>query len=241
MEKLNIAEILKDCPKGLELYSPIFGNVYLDEIRPHLAVVVRTPDGQKEEFLYDGRFGVNGECMLFPSRANRNWSTFQRPFKDGDVVFYSNTIAIFKEWGDETLFRTYCTFYTTVSNPAYQFEISRPLNGKGIRREARFATLEEKEKLFDAIKANGYKWNPETKTLEKLGKEKFDITTLKPFDKVLVRDTNEYCWHATFYSHHTGTYFYSTNGLYAQCIPFEENKHLLGTTDDCDEYYKTWE
>ena len=25
------------------------------------------------------------------------------------------------------------------------------------------------------------------------------------------------------------------------CIPFEGNELLLGTTDDCSEYYKTWE
>ena len=27
---------------------------------------------------------------------------------------------------------------------------------------------------------------------------------------------------------------------YKQCIPYEGNEHLLGTTDDCDDYYKTW-
>lgn len=30
------------------------------------------------------------------------------------------------------------------------------------------------------------------------------------------------------------------SGFY-QCIPYEDNEHLLGTTNDCDEYYKTWE
>ena len=28
---INVAELLKDCPKGMELYSPIFGEVYLKE------------------------------------------------------------------------------------------------------------------------------------------------------------------------------------------------------------------
>ena len=39
----------------------------------------------------------------------------------------------------------------------------------------RFATEEEKEKLFQAIKENGYKWNAETKTLEKLSQPKFKV------------------------------------------------------------------
>ena len=89
MEKINIAELLKDCPQGMELYSPIFGNVYLDKIRPHLAIVVTTDKKQgdfKEEFIYDGRYGMNGECMLFPSRDKTTWEGFQRPFKVGDIV-----------------------------------------------------------------------------------------------------------------------------------------------------------
>lgn len=67
-EKINIAELLKDYPKGTKLYSPIFGDVYLEKIRPHLAVVVTTESNDKEEFLYDGRYGINGECILFPSK-----------------------------------------------------------------------------------------------------------------------------------------------------------------------------
>ena len=92
-EKINIAELLKDCPQGMELYSPIFGKVYLDKIRPHLAIVVTTDKKQgdfKEEFLYDGRYGMNGECMLFPSKGKTTWEGFQRPFKDGDKKVYED-------------------------------------------------------------------------------------------------------------------------------------------------------
>ena len=98
--KINIAELLKDCAKGTKLYSPIFGEVYLDKIRPHLAIIVTT-DKYKEEFLYDGRYGMNGECLLFPSKENRDWSKFQRPFKDGDIITYrfggSMVAGIYKE------------------------------------------------------------------------------------------------------------------------------------------------
>jgi hypothetical protein len=94
MEKLNIAELLKDCPKGIKLYSPIFGDVYLEKIRPHLVIVVTTDKEQgdfKEEFLYDGRYGINGECMLFPSKGKTTWEGFQRPFKNGDTIVYDNS------------------------------------------------------------------------------------------------------------------------------------------------------
>lgn len=28
---------------------------------------------------------------------------------------------------------------------------------------------------------------------------------------------------------------------YKQCIPYENNKHLFDTTDDCNNFYKIWE
>ena len=75
--------------------------------------------------------------------------------------------------------------------------------------------------------------------------DKFDITTLKPFDKVLVRDENGQKWMCDIFS-----YYDDKNPRYPfwgvgrsnskQCIPYEENKHLLGTTNDCDEFYKNW-
>lgn len=183
MTKINIVELLKNCPKGMELYSPIFGDVYLDETRPSLSeivktsVVVRTSDKQKEEFLYDGRFGINGECMLFPSKENRDWSTFQKPFKDGDILFVKsayNWILIYKESKDkEDLYK-----YAGISDhPIHNYIVHGdcPLCCKKDVSEIRFATEEEKEKLFKAIKDNGYQWNSETKTLEKLIKPKFKV------------------------------------------------------------------
>ena len=73
---------------------------------------------------------------------------------------------------------------------------------------------------------------------------KFDITTLKPFEsRVLVRDNDCGEWRCAFWGHlKRGKYMkYDTiRGIYRQCIPYENNEHLLGTTNDCDEYYKTW-
>ena len=158
-----------------------------------------------------------------------------------------------------------------------------------------FATEEEKQKLFDAIKDNGYKWNAETKTLEKLiepkfkvgdkiklkgGDEfgiitqvadcfytiknknnthcwpikkqddwelvpnKFDITTLKPFDKVLVRNRHDSVWAPAFWGYYSKEYarsFVVAGGnTFEQCIPYEGNEHLLNSNKDCDEFYRTW-
>lgn len=76
---------------------------------------------------------------------------------------------------------------------------------------------------------------------------KFDINTLKPFDKILVRLTKDGVWNATFFSHYDekvkwGCYRFVTTSSksYSMCIPYKDNEHLLGTSDDCDDYYKTW-
>ena len=410
---INIAEILDKCTKGTKLYSPIFGDVYLEKIRPHLAVIVNRNKDEKNlvEFLYDGRYTLNGECMLFPSKENRDWNTFKvgpnfkvgnwitngkytwkvisvdnfdytlqnqlgeyvndsidyvnkvfhlwtiKDAKAGDVIFYDDGwTCIFKRihgiW-----FSSYCfitcdgEFHTSYEEHAVDSTINGNVNP---------ATKEQCNLLFQKIEEVGYKWNAETKTLEKLIKpkfksgdkiikkdnptkcwsvqgdidtyycivteggianlplkdqddwelaptpkfkvgdiitnkddknkvkltitcvkdthylitfyndkkgdyqsekisleyqdkynlvipKKFDISTLKPFDKVLVRDTNESRWSADMFSHYSDhdKYPFCTLGCsvsgFSQCIPFESNEHLLGTTNDCNEYYKTWQ
>lgn len=75
--------------------------------------------------------------------------------------------------------------------------------------------------------------------------EKFDVNTLHPFDKILARDSVQQSWTCEFFSHINNIYKYSIIALgisYKWCIPYnEETKHLIGTTEDCPDYYKWWE
>lgn len=295
--KINLAELLKDCPKGMELYSTIYGTVYFEGVRDTgnaVLIDVTTFCNTKVPFYPDGKFNTyysDSEMTLFPSKNVRTWEGFQRPFKDGDIVTWKDrgslVAFIYKERKDVAVVKHHFALYTGSLGIVTTGEISL------VESEIVFATEEEKQKLFDAIKANGYKWNPETKTLEKLIEpkfnvgdrirrknsneeytiisindntyyyrlnehctgslgiqlqddyelvpNKFDITTLKPFDKVLVRDCNEDKWNIDFFG------YYRDNGTYQcmtftknQCIPYDSNKELLGTTNDCDDYFKTW-
>ena len=78
-------------------------------------------------------------------------------------------------------------------------------------------------------------------------KEKFDPKTLKPFDKVLVRDSDNESWCCDLFSHireENIGYKYVASGffLYRCCIPYnDETKHLVGTTGEAPEYYRYWE
>ena len=299
-QKINIAELLEDCPKGMELYSPIFGKLKFNEVNAiNNRILVVQQNDCIAEFESDGRLinCKNGECLLFPSKGKTTWEGFVPPyeFKDGDICYIKTDvfehIFIFKVNEDPNLIKKYVNLSET-----YFYTDKSPICNINAVKEIRLATEEEKTKLFDAIKANGYKWNSETKTLEKffepkfkvgdkvvkkdtnedvvlitdiadnyytvetkygmevaisisiqneyeLVPNKFDITTLKPFDKVLVRDTNTQKWTADVFSFFdkTHVYPYVCVGHYTnQCIPYFGNEHLLGTTNDCDEYFKNW-
>ena len=77
-------------------------------------------------------------------------------------------------------------------------------------------------------------------------KERFDPKTLKPFDKVLVRDSCNDTWCCGFFSHiaiFDDVYRYCTEmKLYEKCIPYNnDTKYLLGTIGEAPEYYRYWE
>lgn len=80
---INIAEILKNVPKGTKLYSTVFGDVELleiiDEVKHPIRVKLCGRD-MNDSFTKEGKYNEeypNGECVLFPSKENRDWSTFK--------------------------------------------------------------------------------------------------------------------------------------------------------------------
>ena len=168
---INIAEILKDCPEGTKLYSPICGVCTFEKVHLNTSIVVCTQDYRTITFNVYGQYFKdidNAECLLFPSKKNRDWTKF-RPFKDGDIISSGSYIAIFHKFGkpksceyDKVIYY-HCWCYQN----GKEFKFKKDF-GIGRDTEYNFATDKEKQKLFDIIKANGYKWNPETKTLEKL-------------------------------------------------------------------------
>ena len=85
-------------------------------------------------------------------------------------------------------------------------------------------------------------WSKFERFWDKPKVEKFDVNTLHPFDKVLVRNYNNLIWEPDFFGYIKGDWVWSLQNAYNQCIPYnEETKHLCGTNNDCPEYYKWWE
>ena len=89
-------------------------------------------------------------------------------------------------------------------------------------------------------------WSKFERFWDKPKVEKFDPKTLKPFDKVLVRDYLNEDWMGDFFEkileHDIDYNVACVTCKWTQCIPYnDETKHLLGTNDDCPDYYKWWE
>lgn len=173
MEKINVAELLKDCPKGMELNCLMYDGCTFDGIieSEDYPIKIQAPDGS---FVFT-RYGSMSEdesakCVIFPKGKN-TWEGFQRPFKDGDIIAtgdkLSVQVSIFKEYIKAR--NNYVRCYMMLDNDG-------TLATEGGNYYAlRLATEKEKEKLFRAIKENGYSWNAETKTLERLVRPKFKL------------------------------------------------------------------
>jgi hypothetical protein len=72
---------------------------------------------------------------------------------------------------------------------------------------------------------------------------KFDFNTLKPFEQVLVRCSNNGRWVPQFFAKfRTGSKFpfECTYNSWIQCVPYKGNEYLYDTTDNCSEFYRIW-
>lgn len=92
-EKLDLVKILRNCPKGTPLYSTIHGNVTLLRVIESETCVYPIELVMEEEYnsrvLSVTKYGLSvnafpGECVLFPSKDQRDWSKFKVPVEKFD-------------------------------------------------------------------------------------------------------------------------------------------------------------
>lgn len=211
MENLNLAELLKDAPKGLKLYSPLFGECELDTVLVnHIYVIVHiNGEDLTENFYNNGKYySKHGECLLFPSKENRDWSTFKikkEDFQVGDYVKAKSSGKVYlikhiKETG---------VLVSDIINSSSDFEF--PID-KSI--------ISEKVTKFDP------KWlKPFDRVIAFDQIRKMWIATL--FSNLIEEDENTY------------PYITCDADSYKKCIPFNaETKHLVGTSDEEPEFYR---
>ena len=165
---MNIAEILKYCPKGTKLYSLVDGEVTLKRIEDYVQypIEVITNDHKNNLYTKDGLFYHNslGECVLFPSKDQRDWNKFRIPVKKGDIMMQIDGTLPFIASGGSTIdnYPKYICGITDRGN----FKISN--NYHGWTDEFYIPASEKaKKELFDKMKEAGYRWNTDTLELEK--------------------------------------------------------------------------
>ena len=242
--KLNIAEILKDKPKGTKLYADAFGELSFEYISNNI-IYTRTKAGTLYTFYNNGKYDKNGEPILVPSKEMRDWSKFA--WKKGDVLVSNDycTEVIFDKWYDNTYTNFHCKHYLNSEdkNKILYYK-------KSLCATARYS-LEDKnaaQTYINAIEERfSGKLNLETLEIEKQSKKKEVVDlkpkwiTLKPFDRVLVRDGKDEIWEPAFFFRNRpelNVYKYQTVGgkLRVYCIPFnEETAKLIGTSNDWEE------
>jgi hypothetical protein len=113
--KINIAEILRNKPRGIRLYSPIFGNCTFCYIREDTNdICVKKYYEVIEYFNSEGLYFTLGEVMLFPSKEMRVWDKFA--WKKGDALSCGvDNLCIFEKWANEE----YTEFYAKFVTPNY--------------------------------------------------------------------------------------------------------------------------
>lgn len=187
--RINVAELLKDCPTGMELDSTMFEKVtfvrvQMDRQFPIEIAIngIRSKYLTKEGCFHDRYFLPEAKCVIFPKGKN-TWEGFTPPyeFKNGDVIVKNNFIAIISHIDPNDRIWYHCWYNTKYED--YKIKTDYGIGCINDDDEIHFATKEEKEKLFKVIEDNGYNWNEKTNTLEKLIKPIF-----KKGDKVRVKN-----------------------------------------------------
>ena len=85
-ENIDLTKILKDCPAGTKLYSVIYGDVKFSHISKdsRCPIILHTYKGGVTVVTKHGRHNIDyeteGECVLFPSKEQRDWSKFTAPW-----------------------------------------------------------------------------------------------------------------------------------------------------------------
>ena len=121
MEKINIAELLRDCPNGMELDCVLWDNVTFDRVVDGGIWIKHTDSKSSERSLYlynDGSFPIPNfgsfrtKCVIFP-KGKKTWEGFHRPFVEGDVVSTESGmyIGIVKSTKDNHQCCTFCSIH----------------------------------------------------------------------------------------------------------------------------------
>lgn len=227
---MNIAEILKYCPKGTKLYSTVYGEVELDSVNKNGMIFISIPYIKK--LFSDGQVFKTGECVLFPSKDQRDWTKFRLPVKRGDIMMDANGKYPFIATG--ILHDNISPKYICGINSLGNFQLDYAKAGW----TSIFyipASEEAKKELFDKMTEAGYRWNADTLELEKI-EPKFkegDVVSSKKGDLYLVLNTNNSTVHLLTLLYKDGNFIaYNTFSMTSEDL-------TIATEEERNKFYST--
>lgn len=96
---IDLTKILKNCPEGFELYTPLLGKVSFLSINKDtdFPIMVKSNLFGIISFTKEGyyiKYTPDGECLLFPSKEQRDWSKFIAPWYKREK-FDPKTLKVF--------------------------------------------------------------------------------------------------------------------------------------------------
>lgn len=236
-DNINIADILRNKPKGTRVYSPIFGEGVFQRVTSDNNIVVSKLGINYYCYYFESnghyfKNGDKGECLLFPSKSVQDWTKLT--WKKGDVL-------VSNDFEKEVIFDSFSTSDYSCFKGKHYLNCADDNNHKYKENMSLFTVnyqIEDKDDtqcFINTIEERlGGKLNMKTLKLENKPKWKF-----KPFDKVMVRNYDTEVWKANIFSHkavsigsHT-TIYVCIQGAWNQCIPYnEKTAKLIGTTDN---------
>ena len=103
--KINIAAILESKPQGTKLYSLTYGNCSYQGYTGDFGIECQSQNGVQLNFDEYGKYCIEGECILFPSKEMRDWRKFA--WKKGDILLSkdNDVYIIFEKFEDDAYTR----------------------------------------------------------------------------------------------------------------------------------------
>ena len=165
--KLDLTNILEGC-EGVTVYYTVYGDCKVSRI---------SKDGDLNIFLSDinsgrsigslNKFGKKyetGECLIFPSVNQRDWSRFEKPYKDGAFVIADGRKCIFKAKDDDG----YIDVHVVISRlndrePDKMFIRDGELQQLVKCDSMRLANVDEVKSIKQRLINEGYEWDDEKK------------------------------------------------------------------------------
>lgn len=123
-ENIDLTKILKNCPKETKLYSILHGEVKyvgINDKSPY-KVEFKSEDGEIFGVTLDGRHlsYFNGECILLPSKDQRDWSKFTAPWykPEKKEKFDPRTLIPFEKVlvRSENIFNWNCSLFSNIDD-----------------------------------------------------------------------------------------------------------------------------